>query len=252
MEQSTICILGACKNSEPFLPDVLDNIKVISSWFKECRVVIYENDSTDRTHEMLMEWVSLREHNVHRQVISESNLNARFPGRTVRLAHIRNTLLHHIPPGFDYFMMVDLDDVFTHPVRKESFDSCFEMKDKWDVVTANGYGGYYDIWALRVPGVIEFDCWQRYYELIRSGKYTQKQATYEAIEKFKDYMHGVKEPMYVDGAFNVAMISKVSILRPCCRYSGVADNISCCEHYPFQKCLRSHGARILFNPNFRL
>jgi len=234
------------------LPDVLDNIKVISSWFKECRVVIYENDSTDRTHEMLMEWVSLREHNVHRQVISESNLNARFPGRTVRLAHIRNTLLHHIPPGFDYFMMVDLDDVFTHPVRKESFDSCFEMKDKWDVVTANGYGGYYDIWALRVPGVIEFDCWQRYYELIRSGKYTQKQATYEAIEKFKDYMHGVKEPMYVDGAFNVAMISKVSILRPCCRYSGVADNISCCEHYPFQKCLRSHGARILFNPNFRL
>ena len=252
MNTSSICILGACKNSEPFLPAVLANLDTVSSWFRETRVVIYENDSTDRTHEMLMDWAAVKQHNVHRQIIRESNLNARFSDRAIRLAYIRNTLLCHIPPGFDYFMMVDLDDVFTRPVRKESFDSCFALKDKWDIVTANGYEGYYDIWPLRIPGVIEFDCWQKYYELWRSKKYTQKEATYEAIEKFKDYMCAVKEPMYVDGAFNVAMISKVSIIRPCCRYSGLTDGVSCTEHYPFQKCLRSHGARILFNPDFRL
>jgi hypothetical protein len=252
MDQTTICIVGACKNAEPFLETVLSNLSTISSWFKECRIVIYENDSTDRTHEMLMEWASVEGHNIHRHVIKETNLNARFSDRTVRLAYIRNTLICHVPSNFDYFMMVDLDDVFSRPVDKKSFDSCFEMKDKWDVVTANGYGGYYDIWALRVPGVIEFDCWQKYYELMRSGKYTQQQATYEAVDKFKDYMRDVTEPTYVYGAFNVAMISKVSIVKPCCKYSGIYEGKSSVEHFPFQKCLRSHGARILFNPNFRL
>jgi hypothetical protein len=51
-------------------------------------------------------------------------------------------------------MMVDLDDIFTHPVSKESFDSCFAL-DNWDVITPNGYTYYYDIWPLRVPGLIE-------------------------------------------------------------------------------------------------
>jgi hypothetical protein len=252
MDQSTICILGACKNSEPFLPSVLANLELITSWFKECRVVIYENDSTDNTHSILMDWSRIGGHNIHRQIIKETNLNDRFADRTVRLAYIRNTLLCHVPPSFDYFMMVDMDDVFSRPVQKASFDSCFALKDMWDVVTANGYGGYYDIWALRIPGVIEFDCWEKYYELWRSEKYTQQEATYEAIEKFKGHMADVKTPMYVDAAFNVAMISKVSNVKPCCRYSGVSDGKSCCEHVPFQRCLRSHGARILFNPDFRL
>lgn len=252
MENIRVCILGGCKNAEPFLPGVLANLTLVSSWFKECRVVIYENDSTDRTHEMLDEWASEKGHNIHRQIIKETNLNDRYPDRTIRLAYIRNTLLCHIPPGFDYFMMVDLDDVFSRPVKKESFESCFAMRDAWDVVTANGLDEYYDIWPLRIPGVIEFDCWQKYYEMWRSKKYTQAEATYEAIEKFKDYMRDVDKPMYVDGAFNIAMISKVSIIRPCCRYAGIDKGESCTEHYPFQKCLRSHGARIMFNPNFRL
>jgi hypothetical protein len=252
MDAARICILGACKNSEPFLPGVLANLELVSTWFKECRVVIYENDSTDRTHAILTEWANAREHNVHRHIISETNLDARYSDRTVRLAYIRNTLLCHVPPGFDYFMMVDLDDVFSRPVQKASFDSCFAIRDKWDVVTANGYGGYYDIWPLRIPGVIEFDCWEKYYELWRSQKYTQAEAAYEAIEKFKDYMLNVKEPIYVDGAFNVAMIARVSAIRPCCRYAGVDKEVSCTEHVPFQRCLRSHGARILFNPDFRL
>jgi hypothetical protein len=252
MDQAKICILGACKNSEPFLPVVLANLDRVASWFKESRIVIYENDSTDKTHSMLMEWTTLGGNGIHREVVKESNLSNRFADRTVRLAYIRNTLLCHIPPSFDYFMMVDLDDVFSHPVEKASFDSCFALKDTWDIVTANGYGGYYDIWALRVPDVIEFDCWWKFYELQRSGKYTEKEAVYESVEKYKDYMASVTKPMYVDGAFNIAMISKVSVVKPCCKYSGIYENRSCVEHFPFQKCLRSHGTRILFNPDFRL
>ena len=252
MENYKICLLGACRNAEPFLPQVLSNLDTIASWFKECRIVIYENDSTDRTHELLDTWKNVPTHATHRHVVIGSKLDTRFPHRTERLAFIRNTLLCHIPPDFDYFMMLDMDDVFLHPVEKESFDSCFAMKEKWDVVTANGYNAYYDIWTLRIPGVIEFDCWWKFRELMDSGKYTKEQAVYEAVSKFNTYMNNVTEPMYVDSAFNVGMISKVSAVRPCCRYGGTADGRECSDHIPFQRCLRSHGVRILFNPDFRL
>jgi len=252
MEDYRICILGACRDAERFLPQVLSNLDTISSWFKDCRIVIYENDSVDRTNELLMEWATQTKDNVVRHVIKESNLNSRFHYRTPRLAYIRNTLLYHIPPDFDYFMMVDLDDVFAHPVEKKSFDSCFEIKDAWDIVTANGYEGYYDIWSLRLPGVIDFDCWFRYWALMATGKYTDEEAQQEAIYKYTGYMNAIKWPVYVDGAFNVGMISKVSIIKPCCKYAGFYEGRICVEHFPFQKCLRSHGVRILYNPNFRL
>jgi hypothetical protein len=199
-----------------------------------------------------MEWATQTKDNIARHIIKESNLNSRFHYRTPRLAYIRNTLLCHIPPDFDYFMMVDLDDVFAHPVEKKSFDSCFEIKDAWDIVTANGYEGYYDIWSLRLPGVIDFDCWFRYGALMATGKYTDEEAQQEAIYKYTGYMNAIKWPVYVDGAFNVGMISKVSIIKPCCKYAGFYDGRLCVEHFPFQKCLRSHGVRILYNPNFRL
>jgi glycosyltransferase involved in cell wall biosynthesis len=252
MENYKLCILGACKNSEAYLPTTLSNIDTIASWFKESRLVIYENDSTDGTVTLLQNWASQKSNGITRHVIKENNLNNRFADRTVRLAYIRNTLLCHIPPDFDYFMMVDLDDVFNSAVQKESFDSCFEIQDRWDVVTANGKLGYYDIWPLRIPGIIEFDCWLKFYEFFRSRKYTKEEAEYEAVYKFTHIMNAITEPTYVNSAFNVGMISKVSIVKPCCRYSGILDGNSCVEHVPFQNCLRSHGARILYNPNFRL
>jgi len=252
MENYKVCILGACKNTEAYLPITLSNLDTIASWFKESRIVIYENDSTDGTVNLLQNWTSQKNHSITRHVIKENNLNNRFADRTVRLAYIRNTLLCHIPPDFDYFMMFDLDDVFCSPVKKESFESCFTLQDKWDVVTGNGQTGYHDIWALRLPGLIEFDCWLKYYELMGSGKYNEKDAVNEAVYNFTLAMNEIKEPTYVDSAFNNGMISKVSIIKPCCRYSGILNGNSCCEHVPFQNCLRSHGARILFNPNFRL
>lgn len=248
MQNKSICIVGACRDIEPYLPAVLANLETIETWWRECKIVLFENDSVDNTNAMIREWITK---GGHRTLITEYNLKTRISNRVGRLAYIRNRLLEYIPNFFDYFMVIDLDDVFTHPVAKESFDSCFAL-DNWDVVTANGYTNYYDIWPLRVPGLIEFDCWKRYYELWRSGKYDQKAATYEAIEKYKDIMPTIKEPMVVHSAFNIAMLAKVSVLRRCCKYAANNGPDEICEHVPFQNCLRSHGARIVFNPNFRL
>ena len=246
MENKTCCIVGACQNVEKFLPQVLENMNTISSWWKECKIVIYENDSTDDTPHILEEW---KAQGGHRELVQETGVAARYPHRTERLAYIRNRLLHYVPPSFDYMFMVDMDDVFAKPIRKESFEACFQLKS-WDVLTANT-DWYYDIWALRVPGMIDFDCWKKYYSLIHSG-ISEKDALWDAIDQFKERMSKLNQIIIVNSAFNAGALFKVSAIRSCCKFAGRVKDEEICEHVPFQNCLRSHGARILFHPEFKL
>lgn len=245
MENRSLCILGACRNVEAYLPQVLENLNTIATWWKECKIVVYENDSTDQTSHILSEWKSL---GPHREVVQESNLDERYPRRTDRLAYIRNRLLHYIPPTFDYVFMVDMDDIFTKPVQKSSFEACFTVD--CDVVTADT-DGYYDIWALRIPGVLEVDCWYLVHLLISRG-IAEQEAIEMAIQKYNRFMNSLTSPMDVHSAFNGGALFKVSAIHQCCRFLGKLNGIQICEHIPFQNCIRSHGARILFHPEFKL
>jgi glycosyltransferase involved in cell wall biosynthesis len=149
-----MCIVGACRNVGHTLPNVLEKLEEMETWWKECKVVVYENDSTDNTASILNNWINNKP---NRKLIQESNLNSKYPKRTERLAYIRNTLIGNVPTDFDYCLMVDLDDVFTNPLSKEAFQSCFALPFEWDAVAGNS-PYYYDIWALRVKELCEFDC----------------------------------------------------------------------------------------------
>jgi glycosyltransferase involved in cell wall biosynthesis len=253
MDEKSLCILGCCKNVEQYLPQVLNNLDTIKSWWKECKIVIFENDSTDNTSKLLLDWV--KEKGDHREIVQEVDLNKRFPVRTMRLAYIRNRLLHYIHPSFDYFMFIDMDNVLNTPVDKESFESCFKMNVEWDMVTANSKSGYYDIWALRIPGLMEIDCWDYYNRNIRFGEKTSEELLEMLIYKWNRFMNESTAPIELNSGFNTAMICKVSALRRCCRYNGFSkdyiDN-AICEHVSFCNCIRSHGAKIYFNPDFKI
>lgn len=248
METKSLCILGAARNVADFLPQVLANFSAIASWWKNCKMVVFENDSTDSTSVLLHEW---KASGGDIDIVQEVNLEDRFPNRTERLAYIRNRLLHYVPPSFDYVFMVDMDDVFSNPVQKSSFESCFTVPS-WDVMVGIGRTEYYDTWALRVPGVIEGDCWENFYRLRGLGK-TMYEATQEAIITYNSYMTSLKDVSPVHSAFNIGALFKVSAIHSCCRYSGKYPNgKEACEHVSFNTCLRSHGGQILFNPKFIL
>jgi hypothetical protein len=255
MDQASVCIIGACRDIEPYIYSVLNNITTICSWWGSSQVVIFENDSKDATSAILRDWISLCDNRI---LVQESNLDAVYPLRTARLAYIRNKLLKYVTPSFDYMLIIDMDDIFTWPVKKESFDSCFYFEN-WDVITANSNycktwhrNGYYDIWALRVPNVIDFDCWDNHTMLLHRG-YTYEVALQKLVIKYMDFMNMIKVPINVNSAFNGAIICKVSFILPCCQFVGLEpthDNGMVCEHISFQNCLRSHGARIVYNPEF--
>lgn len=266
MENYKICILACGINIEPYLENVLSNFSTIETWFQETKIVVFENDSVDNTRNILTQWSN----GTTKILLTEDNLISNIPPRTERLAYIRNKLLDHIPTDYHYFMMVDIDDVFIHPVQKKSFESCFQVEN-WDIITANSYTKYYDIYALRIPNIIDYDCWKRVHELIVYKNYTFSRAFDQCITYFEQFMMNVKAPLYVDSAFNIAIIGKVKSLKPCCRYSSSISNMPnkklfkvfqrnnnnyiClyeCEHIAFNTCIRSHGGKILFHPDFKL
>ena len=61
---------------------------------------------------------------------------------------------------YDYFIILDMDDVNYSGNFVDSIETCFDYEN-WDVLTANSSGIYYDLWALRKKEDMEYDCWEK-------------------------------------------------------------------------------------------
>ncbi|MBN4836260.1 hypothetical protein, partial [Enterobacter hormaechei] len=120
--------------------------------FHRVQVLLIESDSADDTLATLAGMASRSEH-IH--FISLGQLAPSWPQRAARLAHCRNAYLEAIrsDPRYrdvDYVLVSDLDGM-NGLLDRAALQSCFQVQEAWDVLTANQDGPYYDIWALRHP-----------------------------------------------------------------------------------------------------
>lgn len=140
------CICGTVKNCEKYLHDVFYNIKKISTLFNKCTIIIYYDDSNDKTYEKLQKY-----RNKFNMVIYH-NKTFRSPHRTHRLANGRNICIDIMNRHFSdykYFIMMDFDDVCSKPINLEVLKSSLENESSWDSLSFNR-NHYYDIWALSI------------------------------------------------------------------------------------------------------
>lgn len=85
------CIVGIARNAMHALPNTLMLVDAMQREFRDCRMFVYENDSTDGTGEYLEEfrhgrpWFSLK-----RDHLGGIDSRGFEPERTERLAHCRN------------------------------------------------------------------------------------------------------------------------------------------------------------------
>ena len=79
---------GCVRNCEYWLPKVLTNIKKYSSYFSKSHFIFIENDSTDKTKEILKKWYK----NKNYSSINMDGLK-NIPRRGLRLEAARNTYL---------------------------------------------------------------------------------------------------------------------------------------------------------------
>ena len=167
MEQFTVTIAGLCRDVRNWLPRSAARIERLGEMFRDYRVVLFENDSEDRTLEFLEDW---RAKNPRVRVLSEKLGRKRFPQercleRTASLAEYRNAYRDVIVQEYrdmDYVIVADMD--LPGGWSFDGIASTFARTD-WDVVGSNGIlrvavpsnppiskWVHFDSWAFRAAG----------------------------------------------------------------------------------------------------
>lgn len=166
MEKSVIAC-GIVRNAERNLRHNMPAIAKLSQQFREFRMIIFENDSTDGTKEVLKHWqgilgdklVVVSEDGGFRSPIPKSKevtCNPFFSEKRIsRMVVLRNQYLQYIEDHClkaDYLLVIDLDIAnFT----VDGIMSSFIMGIEWDAVCANCHSlspklktRYHDTYAL--------------------------------------------------------------------------------------------------------
>ena len=140
------CICGSVKNCGLYLNNVFENIDKICSLFDDYKIIIYYDESTDNTLQILTEYQK-----VNPKLFIYINKEPLSEYRTFRIAKGRNVCLNFIRKNhsdFPYFIMMDFDDVNSKEVNIEPIKTVLN-RDDWDSVSFNK-PLYYDIWASSI------------------------------------------------------------------------------------------------------
>jgi hypothetical protein len=243
----SIVFAGCARDCARYLAGALANIARFAAGFERTGYVFAENDSADGTPELLQNWLAGR---AHSHLLSANGLIASQPARTARIALARNAYLEAIAQselrGFDYLVMVDLDDVNTEPMSAEAFNAAVDYLERhkdYAALFACSDPVYYDLWALRHPEWCPEDVWAQ----VRANPlmpYAQ------AVERFvysrQRQVAPTDTPIPVQSAFGGLAIYRLGVALSA-RYQGVGpDGAACCEHVAFNQAVAKHGSLALF------
>ena len=168
VSQNTIIICGILRNAEKKLYKNIPVINQFCNHFKDFRIVIYENDSTDNTKVVLTQWHNQNPEKIHvilentiekESVLSDKALRKDPFVKAQKLVGCRNRYLDYIEKqGWEanYLMVIDLD--VAH-IDADAILTSFNSDVQWDAVAAFGYSmsprfkrRYHDTFALTEYG----------------------------------------------------------------------------------------------------
>ncbi|MBU3604747.1 hypothetical protein [Polynucleobacter sp. AP-Kaivos-20-H2] len=246
ISQSNILIAGPARNIGEFVAQNIQALLDACINFKSAKALVIESDSSDNTIDVLD---ALKQSNKQFNYISLGILAKKMPKRTERLAFARNRVLDEVVnnpeyANVDFIAMADLDGINRH-ISAEKIEACWNLKEPWDVVTANQPDRYYDIWTLRHPVWSPDDCLSQRSKLEKViGKEAANTLAVKAKQVSLDPSQGMIE---VDSAFGGLGIYKRSAFEAG-RYIGLdADGNEVSDHISFHRDLKRAGYRIYIN-----
>jgi glycosyltransferase involved in cell wall biosynthesis len=146
MLHNKCCICGTVKNCGPYLEKVFKNMEIIGKLFQEFKIIISYDQSSDNSLDILLKYQSKNPDNFILHIEKEPLLEY----RTHNIARARNKCLDIIRSKFsnyDYFIMMDCDDVCSEPILLENLLYYLIVNTEWDSLSFNRKT-YYDTWAL--------------------------------------------------------------------------------------------------------
>lgn len=236
-----IIITGVCQNISEYIFNTIHKFLYLSIYFKNIKIIIYENDSTDNTLLELKKYESSINNNNHINnieiiILSQNNIKGKL---TQRVSHARNYILKYIEVkkfNPDYVISIDMDDILID-FKCNSILYPFFEKINWSMFGANS-NIYYDMWALRTLKNPNKDFWV--------GKKKDNKYIMSKSDILKEYFIIDKDsnPIKVNSCFNGIGIYKYKDIQNC-RYNG--NNT--CEHVSFhQEMIKKHKANLYIYP----
>jgi len=147
-------ICGCVKNCEKYVLNVFKNIEKIQKLFDRSKIIISFDLSNDFSLKKLVELKKSFDIDI---IINKEPLTNR---RTINIERARNKILNRIYSeysDYDYFIMLDMDDVSSKPINIDVLKDALQKKDIWDGLFFNN-ANYYDFWALNFKD-FQFSCW---------------------------------------------------------------------------------------------
>lgn len=256
LREKTIIICSIVRNAEKGLMKNIPVINQICSLFNDYRIVVYENNSTDKTKFLLSQWKDslgdracfvMEDVDFERTIPKANSVNCNpfFSRKRIsKMALLRNqymNVINQLGWTADYLMVVDLD---VAQLYFGSILSSFNTKMEWDAVTANGYSmgpnlkrRYHDTYALT-----EYDD--------ESNPQTEGKIKFLANKygKLKNSDNWVR----VFSAFGGLAIFKYEAIKGL-RYQVLDNNDNRvevrCEHYSIYKQMAERGYdKVYINP----
>lgn len=254
-----IIFCGCIRNSASELRTNIPTLEKICSYFEDYRIIIVENNSTDRSKEILRDWgeknpkviplmYDFDESKYDEHITPEGYNPAFIYKRIIKLVDYRNIYMDYISNQLsfesDYIAIIDYD---LSDINIDGFFTSFGVDFDWDAVTANGYS-YSPSLKRRFHDT---------YPLFESGM-----PFVDSLEKINTY-RWVFEPLRkgmpfirVASAYNGIAIFKASV-RKNLRYHLIFNNNGGVEvlndHVGIFKQMIEHGHdKIYINPNMEL
>ena len=273
-------IVSCARNVEKDLKSSLAFLTGLGKHTSAFSVVIYEDSSTDGTRDQLRRWVTSG-HSTHAKTAFFADPLMRAT-RTQRLALCRNTIMHEAFSSSrisrtrgsklpTIMVAVDLDCPHVLERVLPGFrDALGAMQPpesaRFEVLTANSYPSYYDLWTIRSKQLlIDYDCWvgdacSRTAQLPAEHCSPRPVGDPECVcaagkeqvrrrgncQSYQIFISPAAPLFAVEGGYSgLTLYNADAVERTGCTFNGDER----CEIVPFQACLRSRQLRIGLVPS---
>jgi hypothetical protein len=262
------CICGPVKNCGPYLLKILDNMTKIGSIFDDYMIIIYYDNSSDNTLDILKKYQE-----TNSKMIFYVNQKPVSPFRTHNLAIARNFCLNYIRQNrekYPFFIMMDCDDVNYKEVNTDILKK-YLYSNNWDGLSFNTTPKYYDIWGLSIyPFCFSYNHFEnnvKYYDIIQNyidgllKKASSQNALVPCISSFNGFsIYRTLKFLnsYYDGKIRLDLIPKSNLEAHknvtksklvFKKYVTLDGRYEDCEHRSFHiQATKNSGAKIMISP----
>lgn len=258
IKNKTIVICCLCRNIKDFFEESKFKLEYIGNYFKNYKIILFENDSIDQSRSLLQKW---SEQNDNVKLIPcchiQNNCDCKFNfksgyqygalsnSRISKMAFYRNQYIEFMNNNykdFDYLISYDFD--LKGGIFIDGFLKLFDPKIEkiWDGVCASGYQGT----SMLYGGKMLYDslAYVSYYE-----SFDLKKTLYSHLVNMNNkYKHSIEDNLIpIKSGFNGMAIYKIpSIIG--IKYKSETR----CEHIDFHKQMYEKGKKLYLSPSLVL